>query len=134
MLQLQSIFQNHIFCDCKSSPVETHLYYLKPTSWAFACLSHVIVASHLCLWEWEWGEDSAHHPDGIITMEEWEWEAVTDTVVDGADLPVVVGALVQDLGVADLALAPEVDLGAPEVDEEVDAVEGITLRSVRLLA
>lgn len=70
-------------------------------------------------------------------MEEWEWEeweADTDTVVDGADLPVVVGALVQDSGVADLALAPGVDLGAPEVDEEVDAVEGITLSSVRLLA
>ncbi|KAJ5524015.1 hypothetical protein N7494_010665 [Penicillium frequentans] len=68
-------------------------------------------------WVWEWEE----------------WEAVTDTVVDGADLPVVVGALVQDLGVADLALGPEVDLGAPEV-EEVDVVEGITLSSVRLLA
>lgn len=69
-------------------------------------------------WEWEWEE----------------WEADTDTVVDGADLPVVVGALVQDLGVADLALGPEVDLGALEVEEEVDVVEGITLSSVRLLA
>lgn len=69
-------------------------------------------------WEWEWEE----------------WEAVTDTVVDGADLQVVVGALVQDLGVADLALAQEVDLGAPEVDEEVDAVKGVTLSSLRLLA
>ncbi|KAJ5992038.1 hypothetical protein N7451_007762 [Penicillium sp. IBT 35674x] len=126
IITTQSIFQNHKVCDWKPSPVETHLYYLKPTSWAFACLSHVTVASHLCLWEWEWEweEDSVHHPGGVIIMEEWEWEADTDMVVDGADLMAVVGALVQDLGVADLALAPEVDLGAPEV-EEVDDAEGI---------
>ncbi|KAJ5649161.1 uncharacterized protein N7484_002884 [Penicillium longicatenatum] len=74
--------------------------------WAFACLSHVIVASR----QWVWGH-SDRHPGGIITMEEWEWE------VDGAD------PQAQDSVVADQALAREVALGLQEVDDEVDAAK-----------
>ncbi|KAJ6110900.1 hypothetical protein N7486_003135 [Penicillium sp. IBT 16267x] len=112
LLQLQSIFQKPQILRLQVTyhPFQTHLYYLKSTSWAFACLSHITVATRLWEWEWEW-EDSAHHPGGITTVEEWEWEADTDAVVT---------AMVQDSGAADLALVPE-------VDAEVDAVKGILL-------
>lgn len=56
-------------------------------------------------------------------MEEWEWEADTDMVVDGADLPAVVTAMVLDSGVADLDLAQEVVLGVQWGDEWADAAE-----------
>jgi len=59
--------------------------------------------------------------------EVWEWEADTDMVVDGVDILAVAMAMVQDSGVAELDLARE-------VDEEVDAVEGITMSCVRHLA
>jgi hypothetical protein len=104
-----SIFQTSNLATAGYHPL-ADLPILSPSSltasWAFACLSHVVVASH----QWVWGH-SGHHPAGIITMEEWEWE------VDGAD------PLVQDSVVADQALAREVALGLQEVDDEVDAAK-----------